>query len=169
MQFSIVDIEGVRFGRLVAISPVYQRRGKWYWACDCDCGNMTVVVGSDIKNGVTTSCGCVQKESMTRVGMGNSGKYAGLIKYPKRLYEIWDGMKKRCYDKNRKSYRWYGKRGIKICQDWLDNYLLFKEWAVMNGYERKLTIDRVDNDGNYHPDNCRFITRSENSRRKRKK
>lgn len=84
----------------------------------------------------------------------------------KRIKDIFHGMKQRCYDKNEKSYRWYGAKGIKICDEWIDNPKMFEEWSIQNGYNDDLTIDRIDEDKDYSPDNCRWITGLENTKYK---
>lgn len=84
--------------------------------------------------------------------------------YNSRLYRIWIGINKRCYNKKSTGYKYYGGKGIKVCNEWYDNYILFKKWALSNGYKNNLTIDRINNDKNYYPGNCRWITKKEQSR-----
>ena len=109
--------------------------------CVCECGNEVIDFLSKIKTGKKTSCGC-EKER-------NKGT---------RLYSIWSGMKTRCYNPNATYYNEYGGRGIKVCDEWKENFLSFKQWAIDNGYRDDLTIDRVNNDKNYEPNNCRWVT-----------
>lgn len=157
-----VDITGQRFGRLVALRPTSQRRsGKVMWLCQCDCGNTTLSTSNNLKSGGTRSCGCLYKE--TRQGKLKHGMTG------ERLHRIWKGMHSRCNNKNAKSYENYGGRGISICNEWNgDNgFLNFYEWSMKHGYADNLTIDRIDVNGDYTPNNCRWVTQHEQTRNKR--
>ncbi len=146
------DLTGQQFGRLAVIRATNKRGGGHIiHLCLCDCGKLTEVRGNDLQGGKTQSCNCYQKERVT--------KHAEIHT---RMYRTWQNMKSRTRNQNCKDYRWYGKRGIKVCDEWLNDYVVFRSWALTNGYTLELTIDRIDNDGNYNPDNCQFITRSEN-------
>lgn len=112
------------------------------------CGKISTIRASDLYNSKTNRCTCITK------------KYDHLNK---RLYSIYFSMKYRCYNPNCDAYKNYGERGIKICKEWLDDFMNFYNWAMANGYENNLTIDRIDNDGNYEPNNCRWITKSKNT------
>lgn len=125
----------------------------------CDCGNVITVTLSDIKNGRTKSCGCYIKEITSE----RSKKHS---KTGDRLYIMFASIKSRCYNKNNKAYYRYGGRGIKICDEWLNDFLLFHDWVVKSGWEDGLQIDRIDNNGDYEPNNCRFVTARENSNNK---
>ena len=150
------NLVGKRFGRLVVIRDSGKRkRREIAWLCICDCGNTLESRGPNLRLGNTRSCGCLNIENIYKHGDATNG--------PTRLYRIWVAMKQRCNNLNYQSYKYYGKRGIKVCKDWINNYSAFKFWAILNGYQDNLTIDRIENNGNYEPSNCQWITASENS------
>lgn len=156
-----IEMEGERYGRLLVIKYSGNKGSKASWLCLCNCGNRTVVVSSNLRNGHTQSCGClmVERTLETNITHGNflEGKQT-------RLYAIWAGIKRRCLNSNVKIFKYYGGHGIKLCKSWMA-FENFRDWAIIHGYAENLSIDRVNNDGDYCPENCRWITRSENARK----
>ena len=158
----IRDLTGQRFGRLVAVECVRGKR-EAQWRCVCDCGNDTSVHSrSNLVNGVATSCGCYGRERKSEANRthGCTGT---------RLYRIWKAMHTRCLNPNSPAFKYYGGRGICICEEWRKDFAPFKEWAESNGYLDDLTIDRIDTNGDYSPSNCRWITMKEQNENKRAK
>lgn len=143
-----VDLSGQKFGRLTAIEKAYVKNKKTYWLCQCECGNKTIVLGTNLTRLHTKSCGCLQKEK-------HIGYMHGLRKH--RLYNIWSLIKKRCINKQDKIYKYYGAKGITICDDWKNDFKAFYDWSMDNGYKNNLTIDRINVKGNYEPLNCRWV------------
>ena len=153
------DMTGQRRGRLVVVERAGTDKSRCVlWKCKCDCGNEVVVRGTDIRAEKIQSCGCYSTEN-TRLRTLTHGKTRT------RLYRIWAGMKQRCTNPKEDRYHRYGGRGITICDDWLD-FQNFHNWAMTNGYRDDLTIDRINNDGNYEPSNCRWTTIKEQSNNK---
>lgn len=168
------DLRGKKFGKLTAIEPLGLNKHKeMTWRCVCDCGNEHITTSYNLRKEVSTQClqcsfkQCGEKNRkyyLTHERPEPSNKVINSTKYPlitKRLRETHINMKTRCYNPNSLSYYRYGGRGIKICDEWKDNFLAFALWALDNGYRDDLTIDRIDNDGDYEPSNCHFVTYTE--------
>ena len=151
----VKDLSGVRFGKLQPLYDTGKRRGKSgsaIWFCGCDCGNFREVATKELTFGKTRSCGCLRRK-------GDSTTTHA------RLYQIWVDMKTRCYNTKSPRYKSYGRRGITVCEEWKNSFVVFKKWALKNGYEKNLTIDKINNDKGYYPKNCQWITAGENLRK----
>ncbi len=161
------DLTGQRFGRLTVISISRKvqsgKRERYYWKCRCECGNYHETRSDSLTSGNVQSCGCLHREqAIKNVSLHHSHK-----KSASRIYRIWQKMKDRCLNENVPCYERYGGRGITICDEWKENFEAFFKWAMANGYDETLTIDRVDNNKGYFPDNCRWTTNKEQSRNRR--
>lgn len=145
-----------KFGRLkVILKSSTKKHNRTSYECLCDCGNMIIVTSNALKSGNTTSCGCLRKDF-------NNRETHGLRDH--KLYNVYNNMIARCYNEKFKYYYRYGGRGISICKEWLYEFICFYNWAISSGWEDGLEIERVNNDGNYEPSNCKWVTRKQNVR-----
>jgi len=176
------DLTGKTYGRLTVLAYHHSSNRRRYYTCLCSCGNEVIVRANQLTTGKTRSCGCLLAESREQ-----NLKLGRLKKIPEptiskrellrqkyrlkhenpRLYRIWQSMKSRCYYQKNRCYRNYGGRGIRVCDEWLGSFDSFANWALSNEYADNLTIDRINNNGNYEPDNCRWITNAEQQKNKR--
>lgn len=168
----LYDITGHKINMLTVLEKVgSNEKQKALYKCKCDCGNIKIITAGDLKSGRVVSCGCQAKSILDNLHEYN--KIHGLSN--DRLYSVWKNMIQRCENPNCEAYRYYGERGISVCEEWHD-IKVFVQWAYSHGYNPNAkrgdcTIDRINNDGNYEPSNCRWVNMivQANNKRKRKK
>lgn len=153
----LIDLTGQKFGRLTVIRRVENKGKKVMWLCKCDCGGEKIAGGRVMRRGQLKTCGCFDKERIIKGG-GSAGN---------KLYRLRSYMITRCYNKKAINYKYYGGRGITICDEWLNDFDSFESWCIDNGWKEGLQIDRIDTNGNYDPSNCRFVTSRRNNLNKR--
>lgn len=164
MDYTII---GKTFGRLIVLEYDHSgKHGETFWLCECTCPehNKLIVSRSSLTKGHTKSCGCYKRD-LQRTLQTTHGESQS------RLHNIWGNMKQRCGNEKNTSYHSYGERGIRVCDEWVEDYETFRDWALANGYSDELTLDRRDNNGAYCPDNCRWvdrITQMNNTRKTRR-
>lgn len=143
------NLTGRRFGRLTVID-LQRIDGRIYWKCKCDCGNTKLIPRGSLVSGRTRSCGCYNRERAVETNTTH-----GMTET--RLYQTWQNMKNRCRNKNVESYKYYGERGISLCDEWNESFESFAKWSMENGYADGLSIDRIDPNVGYEPSNCRWV------------
>lgn len=153
------DITGVRFGKLVVIQRVACTTGRHTrWEVLCDCGTSKTSFRTVLTSGDAVSCGCERTLVSTKHGKSSN---------PTKLYRAWSAMKSRCSDSNSEYFKDYGGRGISVCAEWVNSFESFETWALSSGHEKHLELDRIDNNDNYTPTNCRWTTRTTQQRNRR--
>jgi hypothetical protein len=154
------DIANIQFNELMAIKYLHHKNGHAIWLFQCSCGKLIENRKNRVMSGNSKSCGhlLIQFNKSTKTIHGKTNS---------RLFNIWRGMKARCYNKNNKDYIRYGGRNIKIYQEWKQDFKVFYYWSINNGYQDNLQINRIDNDDDYKPNNCNWVTSKENSNNKR--
>lgn len=172
------DLIGQKFGRLQVIAKDEDRKSSHdvYWLCKCDCGSDKSVTTGHLRSGTVKSCGCLHKQTSMENLIEASKKTLKHGEAGTNLYSVWNSMKQRCENPNSRVYRWYGGKGVKLYSGWKE-YAEFARWAYSNGYSdikgvsrgQRLSIDRIDSNGDYCPKNCRWITVHENCSRAAKK
>lgn len=154
------DLTGQNFGMLTTIKIHSKSRNGNLWECLCSCGNKSIVLTSNLLKGHTKSCGCIGVIKLIKMNTTHNLSNT-------KLYGVWGDIKSRCTNPKKDMYYIYGQRGIKMCEEWEKDFTNFYKWSMSNGYKDGLTIDRIDNDGNYEPKNCRWVSYVQQNRNRR--
>ena len=152
----LVNLIGKYFGSLKVTERSTNQNGNARWICECECGNSVVIIGTSLINGHTISCGCSKAKRCFKHGM---------VKH--RFYTTWKGMVGRCYNPNATGYKNYGGCGISVCEEWRDDPVVFCAWCDKQEFAEGWQLDRKDNNGNYTPDNCHFVSSLKQNRNQR--
>lgn len=154
-----IDITGNVYGQLTVLNEVLPRKTPTRWFCRCSCGNTKEVDGAHMKNGAIKSCGCLHIAT-------NKSQFTKHGSYLDKLYTVYQAMFQRCLNPNHRNFHNYGGRGISVCAEW-DDFLIFKAWALTKGYQEGLTVERIDTDKGYSPDNCCWASKERQARNRR--
>ena len=164
------DISGARYGRLIALYPTDKRkRGNVVWMCKCECGNMFETTVAQLNASQTLSCGCMRREkAIVNARKGDNRREHGLS--GSKIYMVWQEMKQRCKNQKRVGYKNYGGRGISVYSPWVNDFTAFYNYVskLPHFQEEGRSLDRINNDGNYEPNNLRWATRSEQAKNRRR-
>lgn len=160
---AFIDMTGERFFQTTVVGRSGHQGAKILWECKCDCGKTFYETRSNLLSGNVKSCGCEKTKRISQMNRTHGESHKT------RLYRIWLNMKNRCSNPKYRQYDSYGGRGISVCKEWSEDFTAFRDWALKNGYKDDLTVDRINNDEGYKPENCRWATMKEQCANRRKR